>query len=314
MGKDRDQSLQEAVAVSTSISGRSVLEYKSISSDIRKLCPENSAVLCGFETAMVDALTRARGIPLWEMWGNAEVRSHQTDITLPIGTVDETIRMAERWYQWGFRVFKVKTGNQVSQDALRVHALSESFSDISLVIDANQAYSFDEAVSIAETLETLECPVIVFEQPLSRHDLEGLKALRQRTSIPIATDESVFTIDDARKVAAMDAADVVNLKIMKSGLLQTVEIARFCQASGLKLMIGGMVESRIAMGCSFSLVLGLGGIEILDLDTPLLMAEDPVIGGYKYNGDRLEIWKAPGLGLEPKQIGSDGESAKNGRR
>jgi hypothetical protein len=58
-----------------------------------------------------------------------------------------------------------------------------------------------------------------------------------------------------------------------------------------------MVESRIAMGCSFSLVLGLGGFEILDLDTPLLLASDPVSGGYRYDGPRLVPWKAAGLGM-----------------
>jgi hypothetical protein len=62
-------------------------------------------------------------------------------------------------------------------------------------------------------------------------------------------------------------------------------------------MIGGMVESRIAMGCSFSLVLGLGGFEILDLDTPLLLARDPVEGGYHYNGSRLVPWQDSGLGM-----------------
>ena len=63
-------------------------------------------------------------------------------------------------------------------------------------------------------------------------------------------------------------------------------------------MIGGMIETRVAMGCSFSLVLGLGGISILDLDTPLLLAEDPFdSGGYQYTGPILSPWYEPGLGL-----------------
>jgi len=78
---------------------------------------------------------------------------------------------------------------------------------------------------------------------------------------------------------------------------EAIEIASFTKQAGLKLMIGGMIESRIAMGCSFSLVLGLGGFEILDLDTPLLLARDPVEGGYQYNGPRLVPWQASGLGM-----------------
>jgi L-Ala-D/L-Glu epimerase len=84
---------------------------------------------------------------------------------------------------------------------------------------------------------------------------------------------------------------------MKTGVAEAVEIASFAKASGLKLMIGGMVETRIAMGCSFGLVLGLGGFEILDLDTPLLLADDPVTGGYRYDGPRLQPWSEPGLDM-----------------
>src|SRR5206468_8577908 len=86
------------------------------------------------------------------------------------------------------------------------------------------------------------------------------------------------------------AADFINIKIMKSGLLAALDIAAYARAAGLRLMIGGMVETRIAMGCSFGLVLGRGGFDLLDLDTPLLLATDPVKGGYRYEGPKLQPW------------------------
>jgi L-alanine-DL-glutamate epimerase-like enolase superfamily enzyme len=79
--------------------------------------------------------------------------------------------------------------------------------------------------------------------------------------------------------------------------MEAYEVALFTLASGLKLMIGGMVETRIAMGCSFSLVLGMKGFEVLDLDTPLLLGHDPVMGGYPYEGPRLLPWRDAGLGM-----------------
>ena len=85
---------------------------------------------------------------------------------------------------------------------------------------------------------------------------------------------------------------------MKTGVVEAVAIAEATLAAGLKLMVGGMVESRIAMGCSFSLVLGMKGFDVLDLDTPLLLATDPVQGGYQYQGPALEPWTGPGLALE----------------
>lgn len=75
---------------------------------------------------------------------------------------------------------------------------------------------------------------------------------------------------------------------MKTGVIEAVEIDSFTKASVLKLMIGGMLNTRIAMGCSFSLVLGLGGFDVLDLDTPLLLATAAVGGGYRYEGSRLQ--------------------------
>jgi L-alanine-DL-glutamate epimerase-like enolase superfamily enzyme len=136
---------------------------------------------------------------------------------------------------------------------------------------------------------------VLLEQPLVREDLDGLAALRHLTGIPVAADESVRSLEDAKAVLSKQATDYINIKIMKTGVAAALEIASFALASGLRLMIGGMVETRIAMGCSFSLVLGCGGFDVLDLDTPLLLTQDPVRGGYRYEGPRLQPWHGAGL-------------------
>jgi len=139
--------------------------------------------------------------------------------------------------------------------------------------------------------------LLLLEQPLVREDLEGLAAIRRDTGIAVAADESVRSLLDAQRVVAERAADYINIKIMKTGVMEAHDIALFTLASGLKLMVGGMVETRIAMGCSYSLVLGMKGFEVLDLDTPLLLNSDPVTGGYRYRGPYLIPWHEPGLGL-----------------
>jgi L-alanine-DL-glutamate epimerase-like enolase superfamily enzyme len=110
----------------------------------------------------------------------------------------------------------------------------------------------------------------------------------------------VFTLDDARRVIAARAADCINLKIMKTGLCETIEIARAAKAAGLSLMIGGMMESRLAMSFSWSLALATGWIDHFDLDTPLLMAHDPLEGGFGYRGPMLTLWEEPGVGMRPR--------------
>ena len=79
-------------------------------------------------------------------------------------------------------------------------------------------------------------------------------------------------------------AQVINIKLAKSGVIQALEIAAIARAANIGLMIGGMVETRIAMGFSAHFAAGLGAFDWIDLDTPLLLVRDPVIGGYTAEG------------------------------
>src|SRR4030095_3842835 len=158
-------------------------------------------------------------------------------------------------------------------------------------------FSREECLAFVRGVVRFGGRLLLLEQPLVREDLDGLAAIRRETGIPVAADESVRSLVDLRRVVKQRAADYINIKIMKTGVMEAHEIALFTLASGLKLMIGGMVETRIAMGCSFSLVLGMKGFEVLDLDTPLLLDHDPVSGGYRDSGLRLLPWEEPGVGM-----------------
>ena len=305
-GETRDDCLAAAQEMSEFVTGLNVTGYRRIAKALRDQLPEFPSVRCGFETAIVDALSRGAGIPLWALWGGTDVRKYETDVTIPIRDSNDSLEMVREWQGRGFRKIKVKVGIDVDQDIFLMESLAERFPDLKLMIDANQGYSASDAVLLAGRLEKTDLGIEVFEQPVDRFDLEGLKEVRENSRFPIAADESVLSLNDAKRVIEMGAADIINLKITKSGLIETIEIASLCKAFGVGLMIGGMIETRVAMGCSFSLVLGLGGISTLDLDTPLLMAEDPFgSGGYQYDGPFLIPWFEPGLGLEWKASASE---------
>ncbi|WP_447968661.1 mandelate racemase/muconate lactonizing enzyme family protein [Nitrospira sp. M1] len=302
----QENCLTKANTVIGELIGLDVREYRVISAQLESSLPHHPSVRCGMETAVIDALCREIGIPLWALWGGAAVREFETDITIPIRAAADTVAIARGWYQQGFRTFKLKVGGKAESDIATLLAFDDAFDDISLIVDANQGYTVEEARLVAKTLEGLRATVIAFEQPVDRYDVAGMTDITKHTSISIAADESVFTVEDARQVIQEQAANLINLKITKSGLLPTIEIASLCRASNIPLMIGGMIETRLAMGCSFSLVLGLGGIEILDLDTPLLMAEDPLQSdGYTYKNQRLAPWHSAGLGLTPREEPKD---------
>lgn len=296
-GETRASCLTSLLQLGRAILGRSVSDYKQIGRDLSEQAPAHPAARCGLETAMIDAYCRASHIPMWQLWGGRDVRARETDITIPIADLDKTLALARGWYEKGFRLFKMKVGKDVEEDIRRLAAVHHALPGISFIGDGNQGFSRQDCLTFARGVRVFGGTIVLLEQPVVRDDLDSMAAIRRETGIPVAADESVRSLADAKGVVARGAADFINIKIMKTGVVEAVEIASFTKASGLKLMIGGMVETRIAMGCSFSLVLGLGGFEVLDLDTPLLLANDPVTGGYGYEGPKLQPWSRPGLDM-----------------
>ena len=296
-GENRESCLAALQQLGKQLLGRSAVHYKDIGRLLFELAPTHPAARCGLETACLDAFCRASNTPMWQFWGSADVREYDTDITIPICDLDKTLNLARGWYAKGFRLFKMKVGKDVTEDIRRLEAVHKALPGIAFIGDGNQGFSRRDCLTFANGIKNFGGTMVLLEQPVVRDDLDSLAAIRRETGMPVAVDESVRSLEDAHEIVKRGAADYINIKIMKTGVAEAVEIASFTKQAGLKLMIGGMVESRIAMGCSFSLVLGLGGFEILDLDTPLLLASDPIRGGYQYRGPWLVPWQASGLGM-----------------
>jgi len=305
-GETRARSMATAKQLSALLLNCSCADWEALAGIMRGVAQQEPAARCGLECAMVDALARARGETLFDHWralgGTPARHEYETDITLPILEDARVDDLASQWYARGFRTFKLKVGHDVDADARRVERLARRHPDVAFILDANQAFDLTGARAFVRALSPHAARVRLFEQPVARDDLDGMAALTADTTLPIAADESVFTLDDARRVIARRAADCINLKIMKTGLAETIAVARAARAAGLSLMIGGMMESRLAMSFSWSLVLATGWITHLDLDTPLLMGDDPLEGGYAYRGPMLTLWEAPGVGMRPRAM------------
>ena len=297
-GEDRASCFDTATTLAPTLIGQSAADYQSIADKLHERAPLYPAARCGLETAILDAHARSLRIPLWQLWGSADVRDRETDITIPICDLDKTMALARGWYDKGFRLFKMKVGKDVEEDVRRMAAVHDALPNIGFIGDANQGFSREDCIRFVTGVKKFGGHLVLLEQPVIREDLEGLQAIRHLTGVPVAADESVRSLDDARQVAHLQAADYINIKIMKTGVVQALRIAAFALSVGLRLMVGGMVETRIAMGCSFSLVLGRGGFDVLDLDTPLLLSSDPVLGGYRYSGPMLHPWHRAGLDMQ----------------
>jgi L-alanine-DL-glutamate epimerase-like enolase superfamily enzyme len=246
------------------------------------------SALCAFETALLDALTRSLGLSLFAFFGGMKPEL-VSDITLTTGTAEQAAQQAARAYQRGFRMLKVKVGGvPLLHDLERLGRAASVAPDAGLILDANASMRPDEAIRLVRALGALRERVVLFEQPTAASDLVGLRAVRE-SGVKVAADESARSLADVERIIDAQAADVINVKIMKSGVVGALDMASGARAAGLELMVGGMVETRLAMTTSACLAGGLGGFSFVDLDTPLFLAKDPFLGGFDTDWPHLKL-------------------------
>lgn len=255
--------------------GRDIRNYRTLIDDVANTFPGMPSVLFAVETAIIDAYCREKELPLAELFG-AHPRKIETDLTIPIVPPETASERALNATDEGFTSLKVKTGSDLMTDIERVRAVQNAAPNAELKVDANQGWSVSETVKFDDAMRDLSINLKLIEQPVSKTDIRGLAATRKRTHVPIAADESVFTPADAIRVIREDAADIINVKLGKSGILGSAEIAAIAQAADRDLMIGCMLESAVGIHTSAHLVSGLGSFSYVDLDAMRLLADDAV--------------------------------------
>jgi L-Ala-D/L-Glu epimerase len=250
------------------------------------------------ETAILDAMARIEGVPVRDLLDGASVDALETDVTIAIAAPAKMAELARVWVARGFRALKVKVGRDVDADVRALEAVGRAAPEATLRVDANAGYSAAEAIDLARACERLALRVECWEQPCAADDLDGMSEVAAALDAPVIADESVKTLDDVHVLARRRYADGVNLKLAKSGgPLACLAMGIVARAAGLRLMVGGMVETRLGMTAAAHLACALGGVDFVDLDTAWLLAEDPYEGGYVADGPRYRLPDVPGLGV-----------------
>ena len=297
------QALAQAAvdAARTTVEGADVREWRRLAAAARRAIGPVGSAQCAIETALLDALTRRSGMPRWAFFGGAGT-SLETDMTVTTGSVEQAAGAAREIVARGIRTIKIKIGGGgVGLDVERVRAIHGAAPDAPLILDGNGGYSADYALELMALLQQHGVPVALLEQPGPRDDWEGLLQVARWAGAPVAADESLASAADAVRIAQERAAQVVNIKLMKCGVAEALDIAAVARSAGLGLMIGGMVESLLAMTVSACFAAGQGGFTFVDLDTPLFMAENPFEGGMIYEGGTLRLEQiAAGHGVTPR--------------
>jgi L-Ala-D/L-Glu epimerase / N-acetyl-D-glutamate racemase len=265
---------------------------------------ECGSARCALETALVDAVTRRDGVPLWRHFGGAGTEL-RTDMTVTTGSPAEAAEAARAIRRRGIRVIKAKVGGPEGSDSdlERISAILEAAPGSPLVLDGNAGMDRRRARELVGGLKARGIVPALLEQWLPKDDLEGMRLLGAESGWAVAADESVATAEDAARAAAARAATVFNIKLMKAGILEAQKVVSIAREAGIGLMIGGNVESILGMTASACFAAGTGGFEFADLDTPFFMAENPFEGGYHVDGDRITVAHiAAGHGVSPRGL------------
>jgi len=301
----------EALAVLRGASGRlgaGASGWRALAAQFRAAGGARSgSAQCAFETALLDAQTRRDGLPLWRFFGEAGTEL-ETDMTVTTGSPASAAAAARAIRGRGIRLIKVKVGGPdgAAADLARLAAIHEVAPDSPLILDGNAGVTRPAATELIRGLKARGIEPALLEQWLAKDDLDGMRALHRESGWPVAADEGVTSAADARRVASARAAQFINIKLMKAGIAEALEIASVARTAGLGLMIGGNVESILAMTTSACFAAGLGGFRYADLDTPLFLAENPFTGGYALDGGRISVAHiAAGHGVTPQGAAAD---------
>lgn len=296
-GETQETALAAVRGMAPLVIGHDAAAWRPLAARLTASFEHQATARAGVEIAVLDALTRSWGIPLYQLFGGCAT-ALISDISIPIVEPRHVAALARQHVASGAKTLKLKVGTTVAEDMARVRALVGAAPDCKLILDGNQGYRPTAALELLARLEAEGTAPVLLEQPVHRHDLEGLRFVTERSHVPVAADEAVHTAADALRVARLGAANVVNVKLMKSGVVEALQIAAVCRAAHLGLMVGAMIESRLGTAAAAHLVAGLGGFTYVDLDTPMLLASDPFTGGYTQDGMTYVLDpSAPGHGV-----------------
>jgi L-alanine-DL-glutamate epimerase-like enolase superfamily enzyme len=272
---------------------------KLLDRHFKELSANSITGVVGVECALWDLRSQMLSQPLAQLFGNAGLKGLSTDITMPIMLPKNIAPFWQLYGPYGFKTIKVKiSGNIASDSDMLAELVRVAPSATTYILDCNQGCSVSSTIEILEIAQRLGMKVIFCEQPLPERDLAGLGRLTRLTDVPICVDETVRSANDLTEILSLGLKPIVNIKIMKSGVAEALKIINVAISGGCPLMIGGMLESEIAMGFSLHIACGTGAFSYADLDTPFfftnrLTGDSP----WHKNSAQLSLPRGNGLGL-----------------
>ncbi|CDQ19952.1 o-succinylbenzoate synthase/o-succinylbenzoate synthase,TIGR01928 [Halobacillus karajensis] len=281
------------------IIGKPMSKRERLFEAVQQSCVGNTSAKAAVDIALYDCFAKRCQLPLYQLLGGYHDQL-ETDYTVSVNEPGEMAKDAEDYVEKGFHILKVKVGKDtIEKDLDRIQAIHRQVGDsITIRLDANQGWTPKEAIYAIQKMEAKNLPIELVEQPVKAHDIEGLKQVTDHTSIPIMADESVFSCIDAKRIIETRSADLINIKLMKSGgIHEALKINHLAEAYGVECMVGSMIETKLGITAAAHLAASQKNITRVDFDAPLMLTGDPVHGGVVYSQASITFSEGSGLGV-----------------
>ena len=243
------------------------------------------AARCGLDVALYDAIGKDLRKPLWELLGVDPADTPVTSFTIGIAPIEQTLQKVREVGE--HPIIKVKLGSGAELETLEA---IRSIYGGTIRIDANEGWTPEQSVELLREMERFE--IEFCEQPIPAGTPERLRFIRERSPIPIVTDEDSRNARDL--LGLVGCVDGVNVKLVKCGGIRAgLEMIHTARALNMKIMLGCMVESAILSTAAAHLS---PMVDWADLDGPFLTASDP-FAGITYAGGKIVLPAGDGLGV-----------------
>lgn len=275
----------------------------------------NLTAKAGINLALHDILGKEAGLPVTKILGGFKDRI-QTSISIGILPLEPTVAKAREYVARGFKVLKLKCGLDPDDDIRRAIAVREAVGrDILLRLDVNQGYDVATTLRVVDALENIHgVDIELIEQPTPSGELGQLKEVTGASPVPIMADESVQSISDTFVITAGQMADLINIKLMKTGgITGALRVNAIAQSGGINAMVGCMSESIVSVAAGVHFACSQRNVQYADLDSHFDFERDVAKGGASFEDGFLYPLDRPGFGIEVDDAYAE-ELAKAGRK
>ncbi len=245
--------------------GQDIIDIEDLARKSKEVMPKTPAARAAVDMALYDLMRKYLNLPLADMLGRVH-KTLTTSITIGIMSAEEAVKEADEYLSRGFRVLKVKIGKSLDDDLERLHKIREKAGrQITIRVDANQGYSWDEYMEFIRRAKHLDLEFI--EQPLKADDIAGMQSMPKSVRELTAADESLLNVQNALKFTHSPRPfGIYNIKLMKcGGIFPALQIAEIAHLANIDLMRGCMDESIVSISAALHAALASPATRYLDL-------------------------------------------------